>query len=85
MGSNFLFLNYDHFCSNPEDGISELSGFLAVDSGSVPVTRLLGLVKTPDSVGRFRQHGTEIFNEDDVAYVSELGFEIGESEHGHHA
>lgn len=85
MGANFLFLNYDQFCSNPEDGISELSGFLAVDSESVPVTRLLGLVNPPDSVGRFRQHGTEIFYEDDVAYVSELGFDIGESEHGRHA
>jgi hypothetical protein len=85
MGKNFLFLNYDNFCSNPVEGITELCGFLALDSVSIPVDRLSGLVNPPDSVGRFRQHGTEIFDEEDVAYVSELGFDVGESEHGRHA
>ena len=80
MGANFLFLNYDRFCSNPEDGITELLEFLAVDSLKIPMASLLGLVNPPDSVGRFRRHGTGIFDEEDVAYVKELGFDVGETE-----
>jgi len=76
MGANFLFLNYDHFCSNPEDGISELSGFLELDTAQVPVASLLELVNPPGSVGRYRQQGTGIFDVKDVAYVKALGFDI---------
>ena len=76
MGANFLFLNYDHFCSNPEDGISELSGFLELDTAQVPVASLLELVNPPGSVGRYRQQGTGIFDVEDVAYVKALGFDI---------
>jgi len=76
MGANFLFLNYDSFCSNPEDGIKDLCGFLRLDSASVPTAHLSGLVNTPASVGRFKQYGTRIFDEEDVAYVSELGFDV---------
>jgi hypothetical protein len=76
MGTNFLFLNYDHFCSNPEDGISELSGFLELDTAQVSVASLLRLVNPPASVGRYRQQGTGIFDAEDVAYVKELGFDV---------
>lgn len=80
MGSSFLFLNYDNVCLNPEDGITELCEFLGLDCTSMPRASLLGLVNPPNSVGRFKQHGTKIFDEADVAYVDELGFDVGETE-----
>lgn len=79
MGANFLFLNYDNFCLNPESGIKELCEFLGLDATAIPGSHLLELVHVPDSIGRFRQYGTKIFSEEDVAYVKELGFDIGET------
>jgi hypothetical protein len=81
MGSNFLFLNYDNFCSNPERGISELCGFLGVDSAKLPHDSLLELVHAPDSIGRFKAHDSKLFSEEDIAYVKELGFDTGEQGH----
>ena len=79
MGANFLFLNYDNFCLNPESGMTELCEFLGLDAAGMPESRLLELVHVPDSIGRFKQYGTEIFAAEDVAYVKELGFDIGET------
>ena len=79
MGANFLFLNYDNFCANPDDGIAVLCGFLGLAPGDIPKERLLRLVSPPGSVGRFKQYGTGIFAAEDVAFVGELGFDIGES------
>lgn len=78
MGTSFLFLNYDDFCSNPDAGIATLCGFLDMDPGGIQKERLLGLVSPPGSVGRFKQYGTGIFAAEDVAFVGELGFDIGE-------
>jgi hypothetical protein len=76
MGANFLFLNYDKFCLDPENEIPRLLAFLELDGMNINNARLLDLIRRPDSIGRFRQHGTEIFNEEDVAFVKELGFDI---------
>jgi len=79
MGAGFLFLNYDNFCSNPEDGIAVLCRFLGLADGDIPKERLRRLVSPPGSVGRFKQYGTGIFAAEDVAYVGELGFDTSET------
>ena len=79
MGSNFLLLNYDNFCSNPESGVMELCDFLGLDDTKISWSSLLDLVDAPGSIGRFKQYGTRIFAEEDVAYVKELGFDTGET------
>ena len=73
MGEEFLWLDYDDFCSRPEAGIEALGRFLRLD-GSDSLDRLPDLIQPPDSIGRFRQFGTRIFDPADVAYVGELGF-----------
>jgi hypothetical protein len=78
MKDNFLFLNYDHFCVNPKEGIKQLLDFLGKESNSL-MTQLMALVKRPDSMGRFRQHGTEMFTEEDIAFVKSLGFDVNGS------
>lgn len=75
MGSNFLFLNYDDFCTNPENGIYILRRFLGLDDRKISVSALTDMVDAPASIGRFKQHGTDIFDGEDVAYVKELGFD----------
>jgi hypothetical protein len=84
MGANFLFLNYDDFCLNPERGINQLGGFLGLNCKDRLKTTLFPLINPPKTIGRFRQHGTAIFDKQDVAYVQELGFDIGETGQSHH-
>lgn len=79
MRKNFLLLDYDKFCLNPEDGITELSEFLELDSSKVPKEYLTTMVKPPDSIGRFKLYGTKIFDMKDVEYVKDLGFNVSEN------
>lgn len=76
IGDNFIFLNYDDFCLNPESGIKQLCKFLELEADML-MPKLKELVHPPGSIGRFKRHGTEIFAEEDVAYVKSLGFDVG--------
>lgn len=75
MGNNFLFLNYDDFCTHPSDGIDRLGNFLGLEMDNSSRKQLTQLIDTPDSIGRFKQYGTTMFDEMDIAYVRELGFD----------
>jgi hypothetical protein len=79
IGRNFLFLNYDKFCLKPDDGIMELCTFLELNPTSTQKDTLIRLIKPPSSIGRFKQHGIKLFDEDDIAYVSKLGFDVNSS------
>jgi len=76
MHTKFLFLNYDDFCLNPENGTEQLFKFLGLEADNL-IHQLDKLIRPPDSVGRFKQYGTKIFAEKDVAYVKSLGFDVG--------
>jgi hypothetical protein len=75
MGTNFLFLKYDDFCKHPEKGVAELLHFLGLEDCSL-LTQLIEIVNPPNSIGRFKQHGTEMFGEEDIAFVKLLGFDV---------
>ncbi|MDM7953937.1 MAG: sulfotransferase [Cyanobium sp. CZS 25K] len=75
MGNRFLLLNYDDFCANPENGVKNLFSFLGLES-FIAIPRFTTLIKPPDSIGRFKRYGTDIFAEDDLLFVSSLGFGI---------
>lgn len=75
MGSNFMFLNYDEFCANPTLGSKRLCEFLELE---VPdeANKLIGLIRPPSSIGRFRRYGAGVFAAEDIAYVASLGFDV---------
>lgn len=74
IGSDFLFLNYDDFCLNPDAGIRRLLGFLGFEVTPEQSFKLTGLVHPPKSIGRFKQYGIDGFDKVDVAFVKKLGF-----------
>ncbi len=76
MPGRFLLLNYDELCSHPVRGLEKLARFLGETLGPGEQRELLGLVRTPASVGRFRIHDLAAFDEDDVAFVASLGFPL---------
>jgi len=76
MGANFLLLNYDEFCTGGDSGIKQLYDFLAVDDDRAVVqSQLLGLIDTPDSIGRYKNQDISVFDKKDVQYVEQLGFD----------
>jgi hypothetical protein len=75
MPGRFLLLNYDDLCSAPQAGLRLLLTFLGERVDRLELQSLQKLVRTPDSKGRFKQSGGDIFDVEDVAYVKSLGFE----------
>ncbi len=74
MPTRFHFIRFEEFCGSPAAGIGALLAFLGLP-GQAPAD-LIGLAQPPRSIGRFRDHGLEQFDPDDVAYVKSLGFGI---------
>jgi hypothetical protein len=77
MGENFLFLNFDDFCTNPAKGLEGLCDFLGVAPTFEQKQTLIQSVQPPESIGRFKQHDIDAFDMADVEYVKELNFDIG--------
>lgn len=75
MDSKFLLLKFEDFCQHPEKVIDGLSAFLGVSPTPLKRKILLELVRPPDSIGRFKQHGLSLFDKKDIAYVEQLGFD----------
>ncbi len=57
LGNRFLMLNYDRLCTRPDEELPALLRFAGVDPKSDLLARLRPLIKPPESIGRFRQHG----------------------------
>ncbi|MBI3939535.1 MAG: sulfotransferase [Acidobacteria bacterium] len=76
MGTDFLFLNYDEFCLNPRNGMGQLVEFLGLAATDGQTLDLTGLIRAPNSIGRFKRHDINVFDEGDVAFVKQLGFDI---------
>lgn len=75
MGEKLLLLNYDAFCTKPEDGLEKLLAFLGENADALR-PRLIELVKPPSSMGRFKSFGTDMFIKEDVDFVHSLGFDV---------
>ena len=75
MPKNFLLLNYDEFCSYPQSRLRDLLKFLEVSVDATTERSLFSLVRPPDSIGRFKHFGLQLFDPEDVAYVASLGFD----------
>jgi hypothetical protein len=74
MGNHFLLLNFDDFCSNPELEIPKLLDFLGAPSDDTMIEKFSSLIKAPASIGRYKEFGTDIFDQDDLCFVESLGF-----------
>ena len=78
MGNNFLLLNYDNFCTNPEAGIQLLGDFLQLPDDRLALNSLLlDIVNVPASIGRYKSQDISEFDQADVSYVEKLGFVVG--------
>lgn len=75
MPGRLLLLNYDKLCSVSQESLQSLLGFLDVKVDTSTVGFLLNLITPPDSIGRYKEFGLQVFDDGDVAYVKSFGFE----------
>ncbi|MEM1111245.1 MAG: sulfotransferase [Pseudomonadota bacterium] len=55
MNGRMLVIRFEDLCEEPRQEIARILGFLAIPAGESELDRLAGLVKSPSSVGRYRQ------------------------------
>ena len=74
MRNNFLLLNYDNFCTNPETEIPKFLNFLNIPIKDSNLKKIQLLIRAPSSIGRYKEFGTTMFDQADLDFVKKLGF-----------
>jgi hypothetical protein len=75
LKSGFFLLNYDKFCTSPEENLKKLLVFLELDIAKYLFEELLNIINIPDSIGRFRQNALDELDIHDIEFVRSLGFD----------
>lgn len=76
LKTNFYLLNFDEFCQKPKRGIMKLMKFLNHNLSAEDESQIQGLIKLPESIGRFKQNDLSCFDRQDIIYVEQLGFDV---------
>lgn len=70
----FMLLNFDQLCSDPDQQLQKLAGFLNRDLPDHDLVRIKALIKPLGSIGRHVKHGVEMFRGEDLSALTEFGF-----------
>lgn len=72
----FLLLDFDQLCLEPENEISRLLRFLELEPTAERIASLLQKVRPPTSIRRYQQHSLHPFDPEDIEFVKELGYRV---------
>jgi hypothetical protein len=70
----FLLLNFDQLCCDPAPELEKLADFLGVTPEGEVFNNLKNLVSPPRSIGRYKKHGREMFEGENLGALEEFGF-----------
>jgi hypothetical protein len=73
-----LMLNFDALCTEPARSLGPMLRFIEVDPSVECIEALTHLIRPPASIGRFKTHDSSLFDLEDVRFVAQLGFPVGE-------
>ncbi|PGZ96166.1 hypothetical protein COE51_18130 [Bacillus pseudomycoides] len=73
---NFLLINFNDLCANPQKEISRLIKFLELDESDTNIDQLTKLIHPPKSLERYKHYDLSIFTEADFDLIRKLGFEV---------
>lgn len=73
-----LMLNFDALCADPQQTLVRMLRFIEVEPSPKCIGDLTPLIRPPASIGRFRTHDSSLFDLEDVRFVANLGFPVGE-------
>ena len=71
-----LVLNFEKLCSNPKEEIDRIIAFTKLDLEKINLETIYQLPQTPNSAQRFKDYDLGIFDQAQLDYVRQLGFEI---------
>ncbi len=73
LGKNFLWLDYDDLCINPDKNLPILFDFLKIPREYIESVK--PMIKISSGIGRFKEYKNE-FDKEDVEFVKKLGYDI---------
>ncbi len=76
LGDRIHFLNFDRLCAEPELELERLREFCSIPISRKQMSELAASIRAPATTGRFRQCDLSQFDDEDIAFVREMGFEV---------
>lgn len=67
-----LLINYEDLCFQPKISLRALCAFLNISTDEQTITKLSSKIKAPNSIGRYKQFGLDIFDESDIAFLDTI-------------
>lgn len=71
-----LILNHSKFCSQPKREIDKMLSFCNFRPNSELLNSLYEIPKNTGSNNRYKKYSLEIFNDEQLEFVKQMGFEI---------
>jgi len=65
-------LNYDSLVQSPVETLKQLYDFMGYHVSNKTIQNLTKLIKPPKSIGRFKMHSLELFDEKDLELINKL-------------
>jgi len=76
LGERFLLINHSTFCQQPIEEIDKLIQFLGAEVKKNKLNELYQVPKKPTTLGRYKNHDLQMFDERHISYVKKMGFEL---------
>lgn len=69
-------LRFEDLCFEPSNTITSLARFLGFRPTAAEIQRLAGYIRTPESIGRYRESSLSVFNKEDLAELPNHGYDV---------
>lgn len=76
LPNGFLLINHARFCSDPEAQIERMLAYLEMTCDLTTRKSLYQIPRTPSTEGRYRKRDLGIFDQAQLNFVHDMGFEI---------
>lgn len=76
LGDNFLLINHSTFCKSPKEQIDRIIEFSGLAVEEEKLSELYKIPKQTKTIGRYQKHNLDIFDNHQIDFVKQLGFEV---------
>lgn len=74
--AGFLCIKLEDLCASPYEEMAKIFKFLDLDMSRIDINELRRVIKTPDSIGRYRNHDCSMFDQESLDRVEQLGYSV---------
>ena len=76
LRGDFLIVNHSRLCAAPDAEVDRILGFLGLDVPDARRAALHRIPRTPGTSDRYRKHDLGIFDQRQIDFVKDMGFEV---------